>query len=114
MGFEFDLRTVPADNQDPKIQHLQAMNNQLCKELIALAEPKTQIWMDIESAPLNGMAILLARIDKEDDTVIFATEGLWELVEYSDIDGRPVYDWSVKSGYMDEPTHWMFLPKVVK
>jgi hypothetical protein len=65
----------------------------------------------IATAPKDKTEILLFEVDS-DGKIQRAEAGLWEFIETSDWDGMPIYDWATSYGMIEDPTHWMPLPKV--
>lgn len=65
-------------------------------------------WQPIKDAPLDGTEVLLTRWTKENGygTVDF---GAFGFLEISDWDGKEVYDWSSNYGYIEDPTHFMYV-----
>jgi len=66
--------------------------------------------LPIETAPKGGVMIVIAIV--RNGEVEEMDPGCWEFIETSDWDGKAVYGWTSNSGHIEEPTHWMAMPKV--
>lgn len=63
-------------------------------------------WQDIGTVKYDSAKRILLAVFNEEGYLHNIDIGCWELIEYSDSDGRAIYDWQTINGYDLTWTHW--------